>query len=97
MAWMAHQARMGRTPLSLALQATLAPRASLVLRVSLALRASVGCLVSRVLKGRRGPGVSLARDAGILVRDHGFRLVAAGVMDMFPHTTHVEAMAVFDR
>jgi 23S rRNA (uracil1939-C5)-methyltransferase len=42
------------------------------------------------------PG-SLARDAGILVRDHGFRLAAAGVMDMFPHTTHVEAMAVFER
>jgi 23S rRNA (uracil1939-C5)-methyltransferase len=42
------------------------------------------------------PG-SLARDAGILVRDHGFRLVAAGVLDMFPHTTHVEAMAVFER
>jgi 23S rRNA (uracil1939-C5)-methyltransferase len=42
------------------------------------------------------PG-SLARDAGIMVRDHGFRLAAAGVMDMFPHTTHVEAMAVFER
>ena len=42
------------------------------------------------------PG-SLARDAGMLVREHGFRLAAAGVMDMFPHTTHVEAMAVFDR
>jgi 23S rRNA (uracil1939-C5)-methyltransferase len=40
---------------------------------------------------------SLARDAGILVREHGFRLTATGVMDMFPHTTHVEAMAVFDR
>ena len=42
------------------------------------------------------PG-SLARDAGILVREHGLRLVATGVMDMFPHTTHVEAMAVFER
>jgi 23S rRNA (uracil1939-C5)-methyltransferase len=40
---------------------------------------------------------SLARDAGLLVREHGFRLTAAGAMDMFPHTTHVEAMAVFDR
>ncbi|MFO1407234.1 MAG: 23S rRNA (uracil(1939)-C(5))-methyltransferase RlmD [Steroidobacteraceae bacterium] len=42
------------------------------------------------------PG-SLARDAGLLVREHGYRLVSAGVMDMFPHTTHVEAMAVFER
>ncbi len=42
------------------------------------------------------PG-SLARDAGLLVREHGFRLQAAGVMDMFPHTTHVEAVAVFER
>jgi 23S rRNA (uracil1939-C5)-methyltransferase len=42
------------------------------------------------------PG-SLARDAGILAREHGFRLAAAGVMDMFPHTNHVEAMAVFER
>jgi 23S rRNA (uracil1939-C5)-methyltransferase len=40
---------------------------------------------------------SLSRDAGLLVREHGFRLAAAGVMDMFPHTTHVEAMAVFER
>jgi 23S rRNA (uracil1939-C5)-methyltransferase len=42
------------------------------------------------------PG-SLARDAGLLVREHGFRLAAAGVMDMFPHTAHVEALAVFER
>jgi 23S rRNA (uracil1939-C5)-methyltransferase len=54
------------------------------------------CGARRVVYISCHPG-SLARDAGILVQDHGFRLVAAGVMDMFPHTTHVEAMAVFER
>jgi 23S rRNA (uracil1939-C5)-methyltransferase len=39
------------------------------------------------------PG-SLARDLGVLVHEHGFALAAAGVVDMFPHTAHVESLAL---
>ncbi len=40
---------------------------------------------------------TLARDAGLLVHQAGYRCSLAGVVNMFPHTAHVESMAVFDR
>ncbi len=39
---------------------------------------------------------TLARDAGLLVHQAGYRCVAAGAVNMFPHTAHVESMAVFE-
>ncbi len=40
---------------------------------------------------------TLARDAGLIVHQAGYRCSAAGVVNMFPHTAHVESLAVFDR
>jgi 23S rRNA (uracil1939-C5)-methyltransferase len=52
--------------------------------------------VERIVYVSCHPG-TLARDAGSLVKDHGFRFAAAGVFDMFPQTGHVESLAVFRR
>lgn len=71
------------------------PRDGAVALVKALPHASEKNAVRRIVYVSCSPG-TLARDAAVLVHERGYALRAAGVVNMFPHTAHVESMAVFE-
>lgn len=63
---------------------------------ALALVRAIGDQIPRRLAYVSCNPATLARDARILVLEKGYRLAAAGVVNMFPHTGHVESLALFE-
>lgn len=59
-------------------------------------RSGDGPLPKRIVYVSCSPS-TLARDAGLLVHEAGYRMKGAGVVNMFPHTSHVESIALFER
>jgi 23S rRNA (uracil1939-C5)-methyltransferase len=61
---------------------------------ALALLPQIARLAPRLLLYVACDPDTLSRDVGVLVNQHGFELLAAGVVDMFPHTAHLESLAL---